>query len=36
MEICLSNQRYDILKFEFLLFLVTKWPKIQISKVDIF
>ena len=29
-------KRYNILKCEFLLFLVTKWQKIQISKLDIF
>ena len=29
-------KRYDVLKCEFLLFLVTKWRKIQISKLDIF
>ena len=29
-------KRYDVLKYEFLLFLVAKWRKIQISKLDIF
>ena len=29
-------KRYDVLKCDFLLFLVTKWQKIQISKLDIF
>ena len=29
-------KRYDVLKCEFLLFLVIKWRKIQISKLDIF
>jgi len=29
-------KRYNVLKCEFLLFWVTKWQKIQISKLDIF
>ena len=29
-------KRYDVLKCEFLLFLVTKWRNIYISKLDIF
>ena len=29
-------KRYDVLKCEFLLFLVTKWRKIKISKLGIF
>ena len=35
-EICDPIKRHDILKCELLLFLVTKWRKIQISKLDIF